>query len=116
MTGKKRDVQWEEIISSRKAMLKAIKPTPHPSYALIHDLQGLKRLKRDPIIQQSNCKAEVKEQSHMDLHDIGFVERLRAIGAFSHAVSETIVNAVVAESVAASLDCCVLEILSADGA
>lgn len=49
-------------------------------------------------------------------HDVHFVERLRAVGAFSHAVGDTVLHTVVAEEMAASLEDRVFEVLSADGA
>lgn len=52
----------------------------------------------------------------MDRHDVGFVKGLRAVRTFPHAIGETIINTVVAESVTASLDSCILEVLTTDGA
>lgn len=105
-----------EIIPSLKAMPEAIEPT-HPSYAIIHDPRGLINAKsRLPESNMRNSKAKARDQSHVDRHNIGFVERLRAIGTFSHAISKTVVNTMIAESVSTCLDCCVLEVLATDSA
>jgi hypothetical protein len=52
----------------------------------------------------------------MDCHNIHLVEGLRTVRALSHTVGNTVFNAVVAEGMTAGFECCVFEILSADGA
>lgn len=52
----------------------------------------------------------------MDRHDIRFVERLRTVRTFSHAVGNTIFDATIAESVATRFDSRVLEVVPANGA
>jgi hypothetical protein len=55
-------------------------------------------------------------QSHVDTHDIHFIEGLRAGWAFSHAVCEPTFNTGETEKVPASLEYRVLELGMADSA
>ena len=52
----------------------------------------------------------------MGCHYIHLVERLRAVGALSHAVGDTVFHAIVTEEMATGLEDGVLEVFSADGA
>jgi len=52
----------------------------------------------------------------MNRHDIRFVERFRTIWALAHTVGNSIFNTVVAEGMAARLNCDVLEVVPANGA
>jgi hypothetical protein len=49
-------------------------------------------------------------------HNIHLVKRLGTVGAFSHAVTNTVFNAIVAEHMATCLQDCVFEVLPTDGA
>ncbi len=52
----------------------------------------------------------------MDCHDIRLIKSLGAIRAFPHAISKASIDAVIAKSMAASLDCRIFEIFSTDRA
>jgi len=60
--------------------------------------------------------AKLFHQSHVDCHDVRFVERLRTIGTLAHPVGNTILNTVVAESMTTRLDGDVLEVVPANSA
>ena len=68
------------------------------------------------ILNSHNRDGNSESQLHMDCHDVHLVEGLRTVGTLSHAVGNTVFNAVVAECMAAGFECCVFEILSAYGA
>jgi hypothetical protein len=50
----------------------------------------------------------------MDGHHIRFIERLRAIGAFTHAIGDTILNTAFAECVPTNFDGGVLKLVPTD--
>lgn len=52
----------------------------------------------------------------MDCHDIEFVEGLGAIRAFAHTIGDSILDAIVTKDVTASLESCVFEVFTTNGA
>jgi hypothetical protein len=116
--GKGKKLCTEGRISSHMSYAEARTQSFHPSYAIIHDRNAVSssagNVKSYPKQVREDGKAI--DQSHMDCHDIRFVERLRTVRTLSHTVGNTIFNTVVAEGMAARLDSGVLEVVPANGA
>ena len=51
---------------------------------------------------------------HVDGHHVHLVKRFRAIGTFPHAITDPVVDTIVAENMATSFESRVLEIFSAN--
>ena len=74
----------------------------------------LNAIQRNPTFQYN--RLSVGTALHMSRHNVHLIESFRAIGAFSHAVCNAVLHAVVAEKMSARLEDCVLEVLPTDSA
>lgn len=113
----KKKLCTEERISSHMSYAEAKNPilSVHLMQSYTTEMRSHQALKRE-ILHKYQEDGYAFHQSHMDCHDVRFVERLRTIWAFSHTIGNTIFNAIVAKSMAARFDSGVLEMVSANGA
>jgi hypothetical protein len=115
--GGEKNLCTQGIISSHMSFAEASKPS-FPSILCNHTRPKCGLIKPRNVKSYTNKQVEMEslDQSHVNRHDVRLVERLRTVWALPHTVGNSILNTVVAESMATRLDGNVLEVIPANGA